>query len=406
MGKKSIKRLLGKKGESLVLVLILMFFFMIICVSVSAAAMSGIRYSGMQRDFNHAMLIERSIHDNIMYSLQADPESANTLGWQIINNIRVTNGGQGDMPLTVTINDAELNALVNDPNNRIRVHSVMLRLPEQQLIERGAVPALYQTEHHPTRCYKREVCMTAESDVCSEAEGCYYYCTFEGHTDFSCCPGFEYCPEFGLPGHICCNPGFCLWVGHMCGLGPGSCNMICFDAFMHHVCVWDAYGACITGGGMILRERHECVYPPIEWPTPTPPGCDIEDNETRDGEIPTTTFTARRIPRSSTIIATLTVTVEININGRISTSRAVFTYTGGALSDCMRLDGECFIACAICIEPDNQCCPLPMPPLGMNEIPPPLDRFCCMREGDFDNPMQFVAGEHGRWEFESYEIIE
>ncbi|MDR2559708.1 MAG: hypothetical protein LBC86_09250 [Oscillospiraceae bacterium] len=360
MGKKGIKNILGKKGESLLLVMILMFFFMVICVSVSSAAISGIRYSGMQRDFNQVTLLERSIHDSIIFSLTDEPNNLNSLGWQIINDIRISNGFAGpyiinnidpDNPAITIHTGGGINAALTQAlnNGRIRVQSVSLALPEQRLVTRPAIPALYTVESIPTLCFIADFCTIDEDEECGDGESfviCHYECIWEG-----------------MEAHDC---------------DVDICRRTCDS---HHNCNIDPMGdPC---GDFERRVQHECAADSV-CRVPGAHGA-IEEGEMRDSTVELITFAAPRTPRSSTILATLEVVVEINSNGTISTSKAVLIYTNGELDDCMRIVGECV--------------PLPLP-----GAVPPASPECCMKKGEFENIMDFVAGIGG-WEFLSYDNI-
>ena len=79
-----IKRVIGSKsGASLVFVLGIMLFLMAIGVSTMAAAAANSGYVFRQSDYSRVRILDESIHDNIMFSLQHEPESPTQLGYQI-----------------------------------------------------------------------------------------------------------------------------------------------------------------------------------------------------------------------------------------------------------------------------------------------------------------------------------
>jgi hypothetical protein len=414
MNKTKLKRLLDNKGESLMFVMGVMFFFAIISVSITLAAISSIRYAGMQSDYNRIIVLENSIHKNIMFSLQTDdpdPTAPTMLSRQIIEAVVDAHRwnptiGIGDIILDVQITDADLNNSVHGGNVRIAPNGIRLSFPEQQVIIRPPIQAFYDSDEIEIRCFRRNVCIVALADVCDMSNGCDYVCRFEDH--FCCTDPGPSCIDYGIPGHNCC-PG-CFRNGHECGIGPGFCVDDCVRIPPHHNCNTDP-GDCI----MEFRERHECTHPLAPFVGGIPPGgCQngmssglgaIEPYEQRDELKRTEIFSAPRIPRTASIIVTMSVTVEsISNNGATVVSRATYRYTGGELSDCKRLAGECFIPCSpACQLPgaDGLCCPSP----SMSALPPP-DPECCMKKGDFENQLEFIAGGHGRWGLIRYETVE
>lgn len=405
MNNTGIKRLLGKKGESLILVLILMFFFMIVCVSVSSAAISTIRYVGIQTDFNQAMLLEKSIHDNIMYSLQVtDPLNPhNSLGWQVVNAIQLTNANAGDAAGDIHITGITIAGFNDVMDGRISIESVTLRLTEQRIIPRNAVAALYQTEYHPTRCFITTECMSAppcRPGGAGPDPNSPFFCNMVCRDEFHSCCDEAFCP-ITTPGHSHCSfydscPFQAHFLAHVNGIVDiDTCIIVCMPAVPHHACEWED-NTCIAPGALmnpVPLMGHECI-PGWTVGDPIPPLCDIEGSETRDGARYITTFLAPRIPRSQMIIATLDVIVVIDIDGALSRSRAVFSYTGGEMSDCLQNFGECVA---------------PFTYVPGDVVPneeEDYDNDCCMSRVNVSHPFQFVAGLQGRWEFLYYENME
>jgi len=78
-----------KSGVSLMFVLGVMMMLLLIGASLIVAASANVGSNIRQNEFNRVMLLSNSIHRNIMYSLQADPENegllANQLAWIIYN---------------------------------------------------------------------------------------------------------------------------------------------------------------------------------------------------------------------------------------------------------------------------------------------------------------------------------
>jgi hypothetical protein len=369
-----IRNLKGKKGESLVLVMILMFFFMIVCVSVSAAALSGIKYAGMQQDFNQALILERSIHENIKHSLQSEADGS--LGRWVID--RVISENFSEVLLTITFSDGEFTDIYND--GRITVQSILLRFPhESPLPTFPRIPSLYQVESSPIFCYLKWFCSLDESMYCDEdCEYVCYICTF--YEDECVCGGFfPDCTEH-----------------HQCSINTSDCEpQEEYDPFDDR---W--------------QEAHECpvyivcpttlVLIPNPCRTPGEYGA-LEEGEERPAFIINETFTSPRIPRTRIIPANTTMYVIINIEsgGTTSRSRAVYSYSGGELSDCLRhADASTW---PTYYDP-SECEPPPLP-----GAIPPEDVFCCMAKEDEEWPgldLNIVADGLGRWEFESYENFE
>jgi len=76
-------------GVSLMFVLGIMMMLLLIGASLLVAASSNVGTNIRQNEFNRVMLLSNSIHRNIMYSMQADPENesllANQLAWIVYN---------------------------------------------------------------------------------------------------------------------------------------------------------------------------------------------------------------------------------------------------------------------------------------------------------------------------------
>ena len=72
-----------KSGASIIFVLGIMMFLMAIGVSTMAAGASNAGALMRQNEFSRIRLLDKSIHDNIMFSLQADPGNEDLLGYQL-----------------------------------------------------------------------------------------------------------------------------------------------------------------------------------------------------------------------------------------------------------------------------------------------------------------------------------
>jgi Tfp pilus assembly protein PilV len=78
--RKTLKR---TSGASLIFVLFIMLFLMSIGVSTLAAAFANSGYIMRQSDYSRVRLLYESVHENIMHSLQVNPEDDDYLGYQI-----------------------------------------------------------------------------------------------------------------------------------------------------------------------------------------------------------------------------------------------------------------------------------------------------------------------------------
>jgi len=101
-------------GVSLMFVLGVMMMLLLIGASLLVAASSNVGTNIRQNEFNRVMLMSNSIHRNIMYSLQADPENegllANQLAWIIyeahdddIEDITLKLDMDADIPASMSV---------------------------------------------------------------------------------------------------------------------------------------------------------------------------------------------------------------------------------------------------------------------------------------------------------------
>ena len=150
----------------MIFVLGVMMFLMSIGVSTLAAAYANAGYIMRQSDFARVRLLHESIHENIMYSLQADPEDEDLLGFQLARAIFRANDpldaayaqftpdptlenpypdpiATGLLPitdLTILIDGAQIAV----PGGRITVENITLSFPEQFVNINDAIPAVPQ----------------------------------------------------------------------------------------------------------------------------------------------------------------------------------------------------------------------------------------------------------------------
>lgn len=85
---KIVKILKDKTGASLIFVLAVMLCLLVVSVSVLAAATSNAVHIKNQKIHNQLLLLDDSVHNNIMYSLQQDPmdwmEGTEFLSYQLL----------------------------------------------------------------------------------------------------------------------------------------------------------------------------------------------------------------------------------------------------------------------------------------------------------------------------------
>jgi len=114
-------------GVSLMFVLGVMMMLLLIGASLLVAASSNVGTNIRQNEFNRVMLLSNSIHRNIMYSLQAEPENegllANQLAWIIykaneddINDITLGLDMDADIPASMSVS-----IILSFPFHEVRV---------------------------------------------------------------------------------------------------------------------------------------------------------------------------------------------------------------------------------------------------------------------------------------------
>jgi len=114
-------------GVSLMFVLGVMMMLLLIGASLLVAASANIGSNIRQNEFNRVMLLSNSIHRNIMYSLQADPENegllANQLAWIIyeaqdedIDDITLRINMDADIPDSMSVS-----IILSIPFHEVRV---------------------------------------------------------------------------------------------------------------------------------------------------------------------------------------------------------------------------------------------------------------------------------------------
>jgi hypothetical protein len=155
LNNKILSALRRTSGASMIFVLGVMMFLMAIGVSTLSAAFANAGYVMRQSDFARVRLLHESIHENIMFSLQFNPEDESLLGYQIVMAILASNdeddldaynvSGLSDIELDVTIDGT---AIANFGGN-ITVQSVTLKFPDQFVNIYPAIPEIPQFPPNP-----------------------------------------------------------------------------------------------------------------------------------------------------------------------------------------------------------------------------------------------------------------
>ena len=132
-------------GASILFVLGIMMFLMAIGVSTLVAASANAGFLIKQRDYSKVQMLDRSVHDNIMYSLSIDPELDNTslayqLAWDVFEAkaLNPATGRLDDVDLRIEIDGVD----IHNPNNIIHVESITLSFPGQIVDIKGPIPGV------------------------------------------------------------------------------------------------------------------------------------------------------------------------------------------------------------------------------------------------------------------------
>ncbi|MCL2086042.1 MAG: hypothetical protein FWH05_00410 [Oscillospiraceae bacterium] len=445
--KVGVKRILDKKGASLLFVMATMLFLLVICGSVMTAAISSINYGVGQSDTNRVMALENSIHETIMFSLLADIDDPNTLAHQL--SVRLSNGNTSQVEL-----DFDLDSFPDIfDDNRIQLDSIWIAFVGENSINNDSLPALYETVTQHRVCSDDTNC-TAIVYCGPHNQMCEYLCSNPDHLLHVCCPPEdcplegapdhiccsspclescnecvitckyahvccppEDCPEQDEPGHVCCTPACTLLEEHFCEFGcivicslDHCCDPDCLDVEVHgHVCCdFDCpFPPHPTLNCVYIcehaDEHHNCETEPdgcvnvtdISHQCDNPATCNLATNQTRTFSVSETTLMSPRIPRTMTAISDMTVTVQIVVDGgRRVTSRATYSYTGNTVSDCQKIPGVC----------------IPPPEIGMLRPDGPLDSpypRCCLNDNvlETDLGLNFTVAGFGEWRLVGYDRV-
>jgi len=157
---KKIKRALKcKSGASIIFILGIMMFLMAIGVSTMAAGAANSGALMRQNEYNKILMLGKSVHDNIMFSLQADPGNEDLLGFQLADAMfQVFDAHDPSInpsnpmyvpPQLPTIDDMEIringvtlyhpNPTLSNTDDKIHISSVVFRFPVQDIIDSPAI---------------------------------------------------------------------------------------------------------------------------------------------------------------------------------------------------------------------------------------------------------------------------
>ena len=109
-------------GVSLMFVMGIMLLLMFIGTSVLTSASSNIGANIRQNDYNRVLLLGDSIHRNIRFSLQEDPENEGLLAFQIAEGLSKQNSGVS------AIGDIDLQIDIDNPTN-LNIEGITLSFP-------------------------------------------------------------------------------------------------------------------------------------------------------------------------------------------------------------------------------------------------------------------------------------
>jgi hypothetical protein len=131
-----------KSGASLMFVLGIMLFLMAIGVSALVAASANAGFALRQKEYSQIRILDESIHNNIMYSLQHAPGNEDFLSYQLVMALfeaRDSGSNLEDIELTISIGGHDLR---DENGGSIKVERVTLSFPEQSVVIRPSTPAI------------------------------------------------------------------------------------------------------------------------------------------------------------------------------------------------------------------------------------------------------------------------
>jgi hypothetical protein len=376
---EKLRKVFDNKGESLLYVLGVMMFLVLICFSVTAAAVTSMRNVTLQKQYSDAMIMDYSIHKNIMYSLQADPNSglAREFSRAIRDGAAFTTSG-GETPLIINIAGTDIDTM--DPDSKIEIMVLFDGNPVFFPDYDNSDTAEWEAERTMIRCRRGTVCLESIDDCNTDSGSCYAVCIT----------------------HVCSDPCFdgCIHL---------VCTPLCAPCTVHtHVC--NADDPPPIGCEFVQDTRPDAGH---DVNCPGSPVCNLYDLlEVSESIMEEWYFLAHGVPRTQSIFATMVIIVRIETgDGRTIVSRASYDFVGAQLSNCLERHGECPRASGVvnCIggaggrslkTPGE----LSETPCG-GPCPTPAVLLCCMsRTNPKGGTLDFIEGREGTWRLSSYEI--
>ena len=139
----------SKSGASLMFVLAVMMLLMAISISVLTAAGASAGIYLKQKEHSQIIVLDESIQKNIMYSLQSNPSDAALLSRQLVMAIYEANDpelafGGVAFGLSSKTLGLSLGNGVDITSGSVKVDSITLAFPEQNVVLMPPVPAIYE----------------------------------------------------------------------------------------------------------------------------------------------------------------------------------------------------------------------------------------------------------------------
>ena len=139
-------------GVSLIFVLASMLFLMAVCASLLVAASTNVGYRVTQWEHSQVGILEDSIHQNIMYSLQSDPADVDGMAYQLAMALYeakdsrffttgIAPGLSDDTKIEIEINGNPLTSGI------VSFSEAKLSFPEQNVAILPEIPAVWWEEY-------------------------------------------------------------------------------------------------------------------------------------------------------------------------------------------------------------------------------------------------------------------
>jgi len=141
-----------RTGASLLFVLGIMMFLMAIGVSTMTAASANASYVFRQRDYSRAQMLDKSVHESILHSLQFDAASQTSLSFQLADAVYKANdpastttysaSGLADINLRVNVGGID----IYNTANLVHVVGVTLSFSDETVNITPPLPAIYELD--------------------------------------------------------------------------------------------------------------------------------------------------------------------------------------------------------------------------------------------------------------------